>query len=50
MGYKRSNAMKTEHVVDTFKNAIKNRQLTTPVIHPSNRGFKYYSGKFQETL
>lgn len=50
MGYKLSNDMKTVHVVDAFKNAIKNRRLNTPVIHHSDRGLQYCSGQFQEVL
>lgn len=50
MGYKLSDDMKSEHMAAAFKKAVKNRRLSTPVIHHSDRGLQYCSEEFQETL
>ena len=50
MGYKFSDDMRAEHMVDAFKNAVGNRKLDTPVIHHSDRGLQYCSEEFQNVL
>lgn len=50
MGYKLSNDMRAEHMVEAFKMAVKNRKLNSPVIHHSDRGLQYCSEEFQQAL
>lgn len=50
MGHKLSDDMRSEHMVEAFKEAVKNRKLKTPVIHHSDRGLQYCSADYQKVL
>lgn len=50
MGYKLSDDMSSENVVQALKMAIQNRKSTLPLIHHSDRGLQYCSKIYQEVL
>jgi len=50
MGYKLSEDMRSEQVVQALKMALKNRVTTLPLIHHSDRGLQYCSSLYQDTL
>lgn len=50
MGYKLSDDMSTENVVQALKMAIKQRKTAGPLIHHSDRGLQYCSGMYQDVL
>lgn len=50
MGYKLSDDMSTEHVVQALTMAIKNRKSNRPLIHHSDRGLQYCSSMYQSVL
>lgn len=50
MGYKLSDDMRSEHMIEAFKNAVKNRKMKNTVIHHSDRGLQYCSEEFQRVL
>lgn len=50
MGYKLSEDMSSEKVVQALKMAMKNRISALPLIHHSDRGLQYCSSVYQETL
>lgn len=50
MGYKLSEDMSTENVVQALKMAAKKRKFNTPLIHHSDRGLQYCSSLYQAEL
>lgn len=50
MGYKLSDDMSSENVVQALKMAVQNRKSTLPLIHHSDRGLQYCSKIYQEVL
>jgi transposase InsO family protein len=50
MGYKLSEDMSSENVVQALKMATKNRTAIKPLIHHSDRGLQYCSSIYQEEL
>ena len=50
MGYKLSEDMSSENVVQALKMAAKNRTTIKPLIHHSDRGLQYCSSIYQEEL
>lgn len=50
MGYKLSDDMSAENVVQALKDAIKNRKTNLPLIHHSDRGLQYCSSIYQDEL
>jgi len=50
MGYKLSNDMSAENVVQALKMAIKHRKTNQPLIHHSDRGLQYCSSIYQSEL
>lgn len=50
MGHCLSDDMRAEHMAKAFLVAVKNRKMSTPVIHHSDRGLQYCSDEFQSVL
>lgn len=50
VGYKLSDDMSAENVVEAMKMAIRNRKSTLPLIHHSDRGLQYCSKTYQDVL
>lgn len=50
MGYKLSDDMSAENVVEALKRALKNRKNNKPLIHHSDRGLQYASTLYQDEL
>ena len=50
MGYKLSDDMSAEHVVQALKMAVSKRKTSKPLIHHSDRGLQYASAIYQEEL
>jgi len=50
VGYKLSDDMTTENVIQALKMAIKNRKSKLPLIHHSDRGLQYCSKVYQDIL
>lgn len=50
MGYKLSDDMSTENVVQALKNAISNKITSKSTIHHSDRGLQYCSSGYQKVL
>jgi len=50
MGYKLSDNMNTENVLQALKEAIKNKITNKQTIHHSDRGLQYCSNMYQEVL
>lgn len=50
MGYKLSNDMSSDKVVQALKMAVNNRITDLPLVHHSDRGVQYCSSVYQETL
>ncbi len=50
MGYKLSDDMSTENVVQALKRALKERKTNLPLIHHSDRGLQYCSSIYQNEL
>lgn len=50
MGYKLSDDMSAEHVVQALKMAVSKRRTSKPLIHHSDRGLQYASAIYQEEL
>lgn len=50
MGYKLSDDMSSESVVQALKMAVKTRKSNKPLIHHSDRGLQYCSALYQEEL
>ncbi|WP_420537214.1 IS3 family transposase [Flavobacterium lindanitolerans] len=50
MGYKLSDDISSENMVQALKMAVENRKSTLPLIHHSDRGLQYCSKIYQEVL
>ena len=50
MGYKLSDDMRAESVVEALKMAIQQRKTNRPLIHHSDRGSQYCSSIYQKEL
>ena len=50
MGYKLSDDMSTDSVVQALKMAIKKRKMNNPLIHHSDRGLQYAAAIYQDEL
>lgn len=50
VGYKLSDDMSAENVVEALRQAIKNRRSKLPLIHHSDRGLQYCSSLYQREL
>lgn len=50
MGYKLSDDMSAENVVQALKMAVKKRKTTTPLVHHSDRGLQYAASIYQNEL
>ncbi len=50
MGYKLSDDMSTESVVQALRMAVKKRNTNKPLIHHSDRGLQYAAGLYQSEL
>lgn len=50
MGYKLSDDMSAENVVQALKMAVKNRKTNKPLVHHSDRGLQYAASIYQDEL